>query len=155
MALFRVIRGSVARSIENAGRTLGLRATKLTASHSCRRNASVSGVWLEQSMTLPRPAPRVAPYPPETGRLGWWLARSPEQRPSRSRAPIPCCAPPMAPDPNERPSLKMRYLRHRSLAQSAVPATGHTGKIKLRMLTDGAPPALMQSAWQTSDHAGA
>ncbi len=37
IALARLIRGSVARSIENAGLTLGFRATKLTASHSCRR----------------------------------------------------------------------------------------------------------------------
>ncbi|MBK7674287.1 MAG: hypothetical protein IPJ27_05690 [Candidatus Accumulibacter sp.] len=36
-ALARLIRGSLARSIENAGRSDGLRATKLTASHSCRR----------------------------------------------------------------------------------------------------------------------
>ena len=37
MELARLIRGSVARSIEKAGLTLGLRATKFTASHSCRR----------------------------------------------------------------------------------------------------------------------
>ena len=37
MELARLINGSVVRSIENAGLTLGFRATKFTASHSCRR----------------------------------------------------------------------------------------------------------------------